>query len=150
MIFKFINFLFILQKPYLTLTQELKKQSSFRRKRRTESKEEPNPCSRKDLYLDVSDFNELRGVTRPKRINFGYCSGTCEKKEQKSLRQRVFKEGANDEKEIMDIKDFLDLEKGCCVPKSYHRTSLYDPTMENDLKVRDFKNLQVKDCHCVY
>ena len=147
MIFKFINFLFILQKPYLSLTQKLKKRSSFRRKRRTE--EEPNPSSRKDLYLKVSKISGFLGYIRPTFINIGYCSGTCAK-EPKSLRQTVFNDYSEykEIKNIKDVKEFLGLEEGCCIPKSYHRTSFYDPNIKYGEKVENFNNLKVKSCYC--
>ena len=105
------------------------------------------------MYLEVSDFFSLSDAIRPERINLGYCSGNCEKRPQ-SLRQTVFHEGSDGVKKIEDIKEFLDLEKdleeGCCVPKSYHMTSLYNPNDKYGEIVKDIKRLKVKSCHCVY
>ena len=97
--------------------------------------------------MEVSNIIGFIGYIRPKRINVGYCSGTCER-EPKSFRQKVF-EDYSEEKEIQkDIKEFLALEEGCCIPKSYHRTSFYDPNIKYGEKVENFNNLKVKSCHC--
>ena len=62
----------------------------------------------------------------------------------------MFYNGSNDKKKIEDVKEFLDLEKGCCVPESYRKTSFYNPNNKPGERNEVIKKLRVKSCHCVY
>ena len=93
--------------------------------------------------LDVSKYSVLSAVEIPLKVDFGYCSGTCERKV--SLREKLFYEASNDEK-VMEVKGSLDMERGCCVPESYYKTSVFIGGISGD----DFiENLVVKSCHCI-